>query len=373
MPGPRLAWRVGLYYFRESLAIDSFSFDSLNEGALAGHARQRQRAEARAVFVAATYDLTERLELDAGLRLSEDAKHYEAERLLSPIGAGALGPMLRRPRDRVPSWDLSLRYRGAAGVQPYLRVASSFRAPSIQGRLLFGNDVTVADTERIVSVEAGVKMRTWQQRLRLDAAAYRFWLRDQQLTAVGGAINANRLLNAERTLGQGAEAQVEVLLGGGLRLQAGASYNDAELDDPGLFVQPCSSGCTVLDPPGPLPGTVALDGNSLPNAPRWTTNGSLSYAWRPQGAGGEVTFAADWTWRSRIHFHLYESREYSDESLFEVGARVAWRAADGGLELAAFGRNILDDTSPLGGIDFNNLTAYVNEPPFWGVAAAVRF
>ena len=371
--GPRLAWRVGLYYFREALAIDSFSFDSLNQGALTGHARQRQRAEAWAVFAAATYNPTERLELDAGLRLSEDAKKYRAERLLSPVGAGALGPISRRPRDRVPSWDLSLRYRAAPGIQPYLRLASSFRAPSIQGRLLFGNDVTVADTERIVSVEAGLKMRAWQQRLRLDAAAYRFWLRDQQLTAVGGAVNANRLLNADRTLGQGVEAQVHVLLGRGLQLQAGASYNDTEIRDPGLFVQPCASGCTLLDPPGPLPGTVALDGNSLPSAPRWMANGSLSYSWLPgQGAGGELRFAADWTWRSRIHFHLYDSLEYSDQRLFELGARIAWRSADGRLELAAFGRNILNDTSPLGGIDFNNLTAYVNEPPFWGLEAAAR-
>ena len=370
----RSTWRVGLYYFRESLAIDSFSFNSLNQGTLSGHARQRQRAEAWAVFAAATYDLTERWELDAGLRLSADAKEYQAERLLSPIGAGALGPIRENPSDRVPSWDLSLRYRGAAAIQPYLRLASSFRAPSIQGRLLFGNDVTVADTERIVSVEAGLKMRTWEQRLSLDAAAYRFWLRDQQLTAVGGTINANRLLNAERTLGQGVELQVEMLLGRGLRLQAAASYNDTEIDDPALFVQPCGSGCVVLDPPGPLPGTVSLHGNSLPNAPRWIASGNASYVWLPsEGAGGEASFAVDWTWRSRMHFHLYESLEYRDDRLLEVGTRFGWRAADGRLELAAFGRNILDDTSPLGGIDFNNLTAYVNEPRFWGVEAMARW
>ena len=371
--GPRWTWRVGLYYFRESLAIDSFSFNSLQQGALAGHARQRQRAEAWAVFGAATFNPTERLELDAGLRLSADAKEYQAQRLLSPIGAGPLGPISRRPRDRVPSWDLSVRYRAADGIQPYARLASSFRAPSIQGRLLFGNDVTVADTERIISVEAGVKIAAWRQRLRLDAAAYRFHLRDQQLTAVGGAVNANRLLNAARTAGQGVEVEMHLLLGRALRLRAGASYNHTEIDDPNLFVQPCGSGCIVLDPPGPLPGTVSLHGNSLPNAPRWMANGGISYSWLPgRAGGGEVTLATDWTWRSRMQFHLYDSVEYSDDRLFELGARVAWRSGDGRRELAAFGRNILDDTSPLGGIDFNNLTAYVNEGPFWGVEAVAR-
>ena len=369
--GRRLAWRLGAYYFREALAIDSFSFNSLHRGALTGHARQRQRTEAWAVFASATYNPTERLEVDAGLRLSADAKDYRAERLLSPVGAGPLAPMNRHPRDRVPSWDVSLRYRAAPGIQPYLRLASSFRAPSIQGRLLFGDDVTVADTERIVSVEVGLKVRAWQRRLRLDMAMYRFRLRDQQLTAVGGAVNANRLLNADRTVGQGVEAQMQVLLGRGLQLRAGASYNDTEIVDSGLFVQPCASGCVVLDPPGPLPGTVSLDGNGLPNAPRWIANGSVSQSWWPRG-GGEVTLAADWTWRSRSRFHLYESIEYRDERLSEVGLRLAWRPANRRLELAAFGRNIANDVSPIGGLDFNNLTAYVNDAPFWGVEATAR-
>ena len=367
----RLAWRVGVFYFRESLDIDSFSYDSLGGGVQNGYARQHQRAETWGAFAAATFNPTENLELDAGVRLSDDRKTYQAERLQSPIGAGPLGPVRRNPQDRVPSWDLSLRYLPASGIQPYLRVASSFRAPSIQGRLLFGDEVTVADTERIVSVEAGLKMQAWQQRLRLDAAAYRYWLHDQQLTAVGGAVNANRLVNADRTQGRGIELELELLAAPGLRLQAGASYNDTEINDSNLFIQSCGAGCTVLDPPGPAPGTVSLNGNGLPNAPRWILNAGLRYAWlAPSGA--EIAFATDWTYRSRIHFFLYESREYQDRRLLEGGVRVAWRSAGGGVELAAFGRNILNDTSPAGGLDFNNLAAYVNEPPIWGLEVTLR-
>ena len=367
----RLAWRMGLFYFRESLDIDSFSYDSLNDGAQNGYARQRQRAEAWGMFAAATFNPTEHLELDAGVRLSEDRKEYMAERLQSPFGIGPLGPVRRSPRDRVPSWDMSLHYRPTSGIAPYLRLASSFRAPSIQGRLLFGNDVTVAESERIVSVEAGVKMRAWEQRLRLDAAVYRYWLRDQQLTAVGGAVNANRLVNADRTEGQGVEAELHVLLTRGLRLRAGASYNHTRINDAALFIQPCGAGCVVLDPPGAVPGTVSLDGNSLPRAPRWIVNGSLGYSWQ-RDSGAQVELATDWAYHSRVNFFLYESREYRDERLLEGGVRLAWRAADDHVEVAAVGRNILNDTSATGGIDFNNLAAYLNEPRFWGVEAILR-
>ena len=367
----RLAWRVGLFYFRESLAIDSFSFDSLRGGLQNGYARQHQRTRAWGAFAAATFNPTEVLELDFGVRLSDDKKAYQAERLISPFGAGPLGPVRRKAQDRVPSWDLSLHYRPASGVQPYVRVASSFRAPSVQGRLLFGNDVTVAATERITSVEAGVKVQAFEQRLRLDAAAYRFSLRDQQLTAVGGVVNANRLVNAERTEGRGVELEVDVLLGGGLRLQAGASYNHTRIDDPNLAIQPCGAGCVVLDPPGSAPGTVALDGNGLPRAPRFIVNAGLRYI-RQTPAGAEIALSTDWAYRSRVFFFLYESLEYQDKRLLEGAVRAAWRSADGGVELAIFGRNILDDVSPAGGLDFNNLASYVNEPPFWGVEATLR-
>ena len=108
---------------------------------------------------------------------------------------------------------------------------AAFRAPSIQGRLLFGDEVTVADTEDIISVELGLKLRVWQQRVHLDLAAYHFWMHDQQLTAGSGVDNANRLLNADRTIGRGIEAEGTVALGHGLHLTAGLSYNYTRLDD----------------------------------------------------------------------------------------------------------------------------------------------
>ena len=265
------------------------------------------------MFAAATFTLTENIELAAGVRVSEDDKEYTSERLESPIGAGPLGPIRKAPRDLVPSWDLSLRYQLRPGVQPYVRVASSFRAPSIQGRLLFGDEVTVADTEDIISVELGLKLRLWQQRVHLDLAAYHFWMHDQQLTAGSGVDNANRLLNADRTIGRGIEAEGAVALGYGLRLTAGLSYNYTRLDDTGLFVQPCGAGCTVLDPPGPVPGTVSIDGNRLPQAPRWIANLNLSYT-RVLSNGAALILATDWAYRSRINFLSVRGARVSGQS-----------------------------------------------------------
>jgi hypothetical protein len=45
----------------------------------------------------------------------------------------------------------------------------------------------------------------------------------------------------------------------------------------------------------------------------------------------------------------------------------------GKYELAAFGRNITDEEVIVGGIDFNNLTGFLNEPRIWGVEFKATF
>ena len=229
-----------------------------------------------------------------------------------------LGPLRKAPRDLVPSWDLSLRYQFRPGIQPYVRVASSFRAPSIQGRLLFSDEVTVADTEDIISVEVGLKLRLWQQRLHFDLAAYHFWMNDQQLTAVGGDANVARLVNADRTIGRG------------LRLSWRWSWPVACALPPapvtiirGLTTRVCSSPRAARTVPswthpGPVPGTVSIDGNRLYQAPRWIVNFSLDYTYVLAG-GSTLIASTDWAYRSRINFFLYDSREFRDDHRLEGG------------------------------------------------------
>ena len=204
----RLVYQFGVYYFHEFVEMEDFNYNTLAGGTLDGSIRQEQTATAQAAFGAITFQWLEDLELGAGLRLSHDMKDYTAWRDVSPIGAGPLGPIHQNPQDTVWSGDLSLRYNISPNAQTYLRAARGFRAPSIQGRLLFGDTVTMADTETILSIEGGTKLRLWQQRLHLNMGAFQYFMQDQQLTAVGGEANFNRLVNAEGTIGRGVEAEL---------------------------------------------------------------------------------------------------------------------------------------------------------------------
>ena len=53
--------------------------------------------------------------------------------------------------------------------------------------------------------------------------------------------------------------------------------------------------------------------------------------------------------------------------------RLGYLWNDGKQELAVYGRNITDEVQAVGGIDFNNLTGFVNEPRRYFVEFRSKF
>ena len=368
--GP-LGYTLGAFYFHEGVKIDSFDYNTLGGGVLDGYAYQSQKTESWALFANLDYDVSARLNLGGGVRYSNDKKDFLAQRVVSPFGAPKTAVLRANPDTSDVSFNLNATYRVSDDTNLYARVARGYRAPSIQGRLLFGDTLSQARKETVMSYEAGVKGKLPDARLRFDADIFYYRVKDLQVTAVGGGANFNRLLNADRAEGYGFEFNAEAEPIDRLVLTAGFSYNHTKLNDPNLFTQPCGGGCTVLDPAGPIAGTVRIDGNSLPNAPRWIGSVTAGYSW-PTG-DGELFVFTDWAYRSNINFFLYRSAEFHDNRLLEGGLRAGYRAPGGAWELAAFGRNITNDKSLEGGIDFNNLTGFVNDPRTLGVEVKAKF
>ncbi len=366
-------WLVGLYFFKEDITVESFSYDTLARGAVNGYARQTQDNEASAVYGSVNLALSPRLGMRAGLRYTHDEKDFTAQRTLSPIGGGATGVLRANPSDTDLSGDASLLFTMSPETNLYARVARGFRAPSVQGRILFGDTLSVAESERVVSYEGGVKSDLWNKRGRIAFTVFSYEVRDQQLTAVGGAANFNRLVNAEKSTGRGMELDFQAILAPNLLGSVSASYNKTQIKDPNLRIDACGSGCTILDPitspanpaVGRFAPTVSINGNPLPNAPKVVFNGALRYSIPTRD--GEYFAHTDWSYRSKINFFLYESVEFAGKALLEGGVRAGYKWAHDKYEVALFGRNITNRVQVIGGIDFNNLTGMINEPRTWGV------
>jgi iron complex outermembrane receptor protein len=374
--GRGLGYQAGVFYLNEKLNIESFDFGAPTDTTPDAVAVQRQVSDSLGIFGSVNYKFDMGLTLQAGARWNHDKKRMRASR---PIDTRApflgFGPPITTPlRETVKAslltWDASALQEISPDVNVYARVARGYRAPSIQGRLVFNRELSTAKAEKTMSYEAGIKTFLLDHKLRFNFDVYLFNTKDLQLTAVGGANNFTSLLNAAKVKGRGFEAELEARPVRGLTLTSGLSYNKAKIDDPNLYVAGCGAPCTVLDPQRPgSPGIYSIDGNQLPQAPKWTVNFTAGYEY-PVGPGNIYAYT-DWYYRSKIQFFLYRSVEFSDDHLLEGGVRIGYKWDK--FDVAAFGRNITNDESAVSGIDFNNLTAMVNEPRIWGVELGVKF
>jgi iron complex outermembrane receptor protein len=370
--GDPLQWIMGLYYFNEELQVDSFNFDSFNAGDTQnGYAVQNQDAKSWAAFGNVKYAITPALKLTAGLRYTNDKKDFTASRTQTPFGGNNVGPLTTNPKSTNWSWDLGANYSVDKALTLFARVATGYRAPSIQGRVLFGDTISVANSEKVLSVEAGFKADLLDNTARISGTVFKYRVKDMQLTAGSGSVNQNRLVNAAKAEGQGFEIDAQAILARDWRTTLGFSYNDTQIKDANLFAAPCGAPCTVLDPAGSLPGTVSINGNPLPRAPKVVWNWTLKYS--TEIAGGELSVLTDWAFKDKYNMFLYEAVEYRAKSALEGGLRVGYAWDNGKYEVAAFSRNITDHRQVVAAIDFNNLTGIVNEPRSYGVQFKASF
>ena len=366
-----LTYQAGVFYFDESLSIASFNFGTPTGVIPNVTALQQQESKAYGVFGSVTYPLTEQLSLTAGVRYNNDKRRLDVTR---SGFFGAIGTGTASVKDNNLTWDISAAYEASDAINVYARVAKGYRAPSIQGRALFvfttvQDAISTADSETIMSYEAGIKTQL-SNKVRFNLSAFKYDLNNAQLTAVGGASNAAKLINVDNVKGYGFEAELEARPVDRMVLTAGLSYNSAKIDDPLAFITGCGGGCTVTDPVRPgSPGIFSIDGNQLPQAPKWSLNWTAGYG--VPVAGGEVYAFTDWAYRSKVNFFLYTSAEFNDDSMLEGGLRLGYRTAK--WDMAGFVRNITNDVSAVGAIDFNNLTGFVNEPRIWGLEASIKF
>jgi iron complex outermembrane receptor protein len=268
--------------------------------------------------------------------------------------------------DKKWNWDVSGTYALTKETNLYARVATGFRASSVQGASRFAGQ-SQATPENVTSYEVGVKSDFWDRRARLSASAFTYTVKDLQLTAVGGQSNANRLLNAKKATGNGVELNLELLPVDQLLITLGGSLNNTKIKDPSLSLPACGGGCTMTDPLAAGSTTnYSIDGNPLPNAPKWVANLTARYAF-PTAAGNEFYIYTDWAYRSKVNFFLYEAKEFTGKALTEGGLRGGYIWNNGKYEAAIFVRNITNQIRITGAIDFNNNTGFINDPRTYGV------
>jgi iron complex outermembrane receptor protein len=362
-------WQLGVYLLNDDIDIKTVDFAFI----VGAEDIVRQKTDSLALFGQGEINVSDRLAVTVGARVTSDQKK------LSVIpGFNSVSPAdTIEVDDTFGSWDIAFTYDMSDEWSWYARVANASRGPVTIGRFGFTSS---AKTETTNSVEVGFKSVLMDGRARWNTSLYSFTNDDQQLTATGGVGNANRLLNADKVNGQGIETSFEWLVTDNFLLLANASYNDTEIDDANLLDELAGAAPSVT-PLDPIVDTtriggfgfpvtdVSINGNPLPRTPEWTYNLILQYSIPVDD--GEFYINTDWNYRDDSNLFLHETVEFIADSRVLGGLRVGYRTDN--LDAALVGRNITDEISVDGGINFNNLTAFINEPAFWGVEVRYDF
>ncbi|CAN5447893.1 TonB-dependent receptor [soil metagenome] len=349
--GP-LTWQVGGYYFKSDFLLTTDA--GFNKATL------NHKNTAWAGFGQVAYQVTPQLKVTGGLRYTDDDKS------LTVVGSTA--PKISISDSKV-SWDLSAFYGVSDDFSLYARTARGFRGPTIQGRdIVFFSPASVAKSETIQSYEVGFKSELLDRRVRLNGAAFAYDEKDPQFSAIGGATNGTLLINADKGKAYGVEFDGEFAVTENLLLTAGYSYAHTKIEDKTLAVAVCAQ-CTVTDPLNSA-GQALVNGNPFPNAPKYVLNFTARYGY-PIG-DGELFAYTDWFKQGYTNLFLYESKEFYSKGAFEGGLKLGYAKADGAYEIAAFARNITNEVNLRGGIDFNNLTGFVNEPRIVGISISAK-
>jgi iron complex outermembrane recepter protein len=373
----RLNWIIGGYYSREfgfdgtqSISLNSFATRSFNEG----HVTNKSIAG----FGQATFNITDQFGITAGLRYTEEEKRLvSANRRLD--GLCNLPVDLRLPGQclviRDDTWDalnysFSLDYKPVDGVLLYAKTSTGFRSG---GHNLRGGIDPITfetfDPEHVTDYEIGLKGDWLDGRLRTNLAAYYTKYKDiQRAVLVPSTLNPSSTVvrNAARATIYGGEAEVTFIPVDNLTLRATAGLTEPEYEEyrDGLGVDLSDQPFTYI--------------------PDRTY--SLSAAYVMPMESGDLRFQVDWAWRGRVY--------YDDDSLFNgtnglpdlrgqdafglLNARVSKRYESLGLDIALYGKNILDEEYIAGNLDTSTTalgfnSAVPGEPAIWGLEITKRF
>ncbi len=382
----RLNWLIGAYYFREdatqrtNVNLGVGLYDALESlpgplfpGGPGGAGNPANagldlqilsdlavKNTSYAAFGQASYALTEKFSITAGLRYTYDKKNLVSSLYRENAGVFAFPPTLQEENWDSFSPKASLEYKWTDALMTYASVSRGFKSGGFNGRPVAAEALRPFDPEFVTSYEAGLKSEWLDRRLRLNAAYYYTDYKDIQLTIATAAQDGSFIFvteNAAKGRVQGFEIEMQARPAQGLEITGGVGYTDAQY--------------TELDPGA----TVTLD-TKFPKAPKWSLNGAIQYS-VPVDDFVIVTIRGDYAYKSKLFHDPINSPGGSQDGYSLINAKLSLSNMDETWQLALFGKNLTNKnymTNAYGdAINFGYTETYYGPPREWGLSLEARF
>ena len=351
------SWTTGLYHsqgraingkdgpkFLGFLFIPNPGFEAtipIIEAVLGGTTEQLFDREETSAYGEVNYAFNEAWDLTVGARISRastDLVHSNTDFSDTYVSPKAI--LSLRPTDRTLFYGTVAQgfRQGLANsklqiaVEPARLLPPGFPIPGVDAFLAEFGGVAETDGDTITTFEVGVKTDFWDSRIKLTSAIYYMEWEDNLIEGsttpphTGAPIAVN--FNGDGAHSQGIEMELTALLTDRLMFTFGGDINDeAQIDD-------LRSGPIILD------SGIIMEGNRLPNAPKYSWNTSVSYRF-PIADGWNLDARADWY---RVASSFNDGTNGIEASGYhQLNGRLTLRNADGSWRFALFGENLADE------------------------------
>lgn len=367
----RLNWIVGGYYANEkghdANYLSLFPVSIASGGSIT--------IDSYAVFGQATYDLTERLSVTAGLRWSQDDKEFTADpggiqqRITSIVGIGILPPPFepgsvplvieQSASDSYSSLSprVSVEFSPTDDLLTYASYSSGYKSGGFNQRLApVFQTIPKFDEETIDVFEVGFKWTGFDRRLRLNAAAFYSDYKDMQLV---GIQNVSPVIeNAAKSEIKGLELEFQALVNDYISLDGGFGYTDAKYKSFDETVA-IDAGGRMTSPKERLALSGIFESNDLANTPKYNLN--LGIELHIPVLGGNATLRGDYAYRSKIA--LDYANMLMEDSLSLFHASLTFTPADELWTIMLAGRNLTNERYGVSGFaDPAGIGTYTIQP-----------
>ena len=214
---------------KEGLDLFSTNYYSIFDGSTL------EEIESKAVFANAFYDISDRIHLSIGARLSFWETRTQQQYGLSE-DFGPFDDTVNADGSEIDP-RITLNYDLNDDVTTYLQFATSFRAGygNVGRAVDLGIAEPIVQGERLKNYEIGIKGRFFDRRLTLAAALYYMDYSDMQVfnteTVVGEIDDIEYDSNANSAYAKGFELEGALIVTQGLILSGGLSYVKSRIDE----------------------------------------------------------------------------------------------------------------------------------------------
>ena len=325
--GNRLQYTIGGYYSDQQSTYQSWQ-DLRYTGPLQFQQDDVVNSDSMAAFAQVAFEVTERLDLTAGIRYTDEHKDYTFVRLTRD---GAVHPALGALNGLTSDYDGSnVDYRVAAqyswsdDVMTYLQWSTGFKGGGVSPRPFVVAQATPFDPETLETWELGIKTDLFDRRLRINSAIFMGDYSDVQLgLQLCPGAPCGMIANAGSADLKGFEFEATFRPVGDLSVDASYSYTDFKW--------------TYLDPRI----TSIQPGMTTPFLPKDKASLGAQYDLK-LASGARITPRVDASFQSELYTNGNNTVNNRIGGYTLINARITWLNSDGDLAVSLEGTNLGD-------------------------------